>query len=193
MNILNTLKKIELEQTKKISLEKGSVFFRENDKCENIGIIESGKVSIITYLNNGNEVVFNRLKENDIFGNNLIFSKKPYYKGDIVAMSDCEIVLIGKELLVKLLKTNDDFMHEYLQIQSDFSKSLNDKIKLLSMDSAEDRFEYYMHSNNNKIEYDTISNLAKELYIKRETLSRLLTKLVKNNKIIRSSNNIMLK
>lgn len=192
MNILDTIKPSKLNKITIRNFDKGSVLFRENDKCNSIGIVLEGQVSIVTYLEDGKEVVFNILNKNDIFGNNLVFSSKPYYKGNIIANIDSKIALIDKEGLVSLLKTNNEFMIEYFKIQSNFSKQLNDKIKLLTMDSAEDRFYYYMHENGNAINYESISQLSKELYISRETLSRLISKLVKQKKISKTMNTIKL-
>lgn len=193
MNILNTLKPSQMKFIKTVRLNKDEVLFRENDKCDSIGIIIDGEVSIVTYLNDGNEVVFNKLKKNDIFGNNLVFSSFPYYKGNIITNISSEIALIKKKDLLYLLRNNEAFMIEYLNIQSDFTKTLNDKIKMLSMDSAEERLLYYLHENSNSIEIDSISSLAKELYIQRETLSRLVTKLQKQNIIIHKDNSIKIK
>ena len=190
MNIIETLNTEERKQISIKNLEKDAILYRENDKCETVGVVINGKVSIVTYLYNGNEVIYNVLGENEMFGNNLIFSSEPYYKGSIIAEQDSKIALISKDVLIKLLKTNDNFMLEYLRLQSNFGKSLNTRIKLLSIDSAEERFYFYMHQNKNKISYTSVSNLAKLLYMKRETLSRLLSKLEKQKKIKRTKNTI---
>lgn len=192
MNILSTLKSSQIKLINTKSYKKGTVLFRENDKCESIGIIIKGHISIVSYLIDGNEIIYNTLKENDIFGNNLIFSSHPYYKGNIIVDKDSEIAIIKKEELINLLSKNTGFLIEYLKIQSNFGKSLNNKIKLLSIDSAEERFYFYMHEHNNVIEYQSISDLAKQIYLKRETLSRLISKLVKQKKIKKESKYITL-
>ena len=193
MNILDTLKPSQLKFIKTKHLKKDDVLFRENDKCNCIGIVISGQISIVTYLNDGTEIVFNTLKENGVFGNNLIFSSFPYYKGNIITNVSSEIALIQKKDLISLLKTNEAFMIEYLNIQSDFTKILNNKIKLLSIDSAQERLMFYMYENDNEIEFTSISSLAKELYLQRETLSRLLSKLQKQNIIIKKGNTLKIK
>ena len=122
--------------------------------------------------------------------NNLIFSSYPYFRGDIIATKDSEIVLISKDNLIKLLTTNNDFLIEYMRIQSNFGKELNARIKLLSINNIQDRFLYYLHLNKDVISYNTITDLAKQLNIERETLSRLISKLIKNNIIIRDNKTI---
>ena len=81
---------------------------------------------------------------------------------------------------------------QYLNIQSNFGKRLNSTIKMRSFSSAEDRLRFYLKENGNKISYHTITDLADILNLKRETLSRLLTKLEKENVIKRSLHTIYL-
>ena len=160
------------------------ILFRENELCENIGIVISGEIRIISYLESGKEIIYNELTANQVFGNNLIFSSDPVYKGDVVAKSNAEICLINKENLVELFFKNEDFLRAYLKIQSDFGKQLNSRIKLLTYNNAYDRFEYYMTINKGIIRYKSISDLAKTLNLTREALSRLIHKLEKDGKII---------
>ncbi|MBO7677598.1 MAG: Crp/Fnr family transcriptional regulator [Erysipelotrichaceae bacterium] len=174
-------------------LKKDEVLFHEDDICEYVGIIMKGRVFIISYLSDGKEIIYNTLDKDQLFGNNLIFSSVPYYKGDIIAQSDSQIALIGKEDLLKILQNNKNFLKEYLKIQSDSSKILNDRIRLLSISSAEERFLYFMHENRNRVSYDSIEQLARQMYLARETLTRLLRRLESNNSIIRENKVIILK
>lgn len=192
MNIIEYLSPSQKKALHYKNLKKDDVLFRENDICEYIGIVIEGQLSIVTYLKDGKEIVYNILYEDDIFGNNLIFSSEPYYKGNIITNVSTKIALISRDDLIKILKTNTKFMFEYLKIQSDFSKQLNNKIKMLSMDSAIERFYFYMHENKGSIEYSSVSELAKSLYLKRETLSRLLSKLIKQKKIKKTNDSIKL-
>ncbi|MBP5279110.1 MAG: Crp/Fnr family transcriptional regulator, partial [Erysipelotrichaceae bacterium] len=146
-----------------------------------------------SYLSDGKEIIYNTPDKDQLFGNNLIFSSVPYYKGDIIAQSDSLIALIGKEDLLKILQNNKNFLKEYLKIQSDSSKILNNRIRLLSISSAEERFLYFMHENRNRVSYDSIEQLARQMYLTRETLTRLLRRLESNNSIIRENKVIILK
>ena len=162
----------------------GETLFIENDVCNSVGIVKSGEISIKSYFSNGKEVTYNVLSEGQMFGNNLIFSSKPQYRGDVIATKESEIFFIKKESLIKLLKSDDEFLIAYLSQQSDFSKTLNLKIKLLTIPSAEDRFIYYLTFNKNKISYKSITKLANELYLTRESLSRTIKKLKEKKTIL---------
>lgn len=182
-NILKTLTNEEKEYIKMVAVKKGESLFLEDDLCTQIGIVIKGEIRIVSYLKDGKEIVYNVLDEGGVFGNNLIFSSNPFFRGDVIAYKDSAVYLINKETLIELLQTNEEFLIAYLNMQSDFGKSLNLKIKLLTFNNAEDRFMYYMQINKNQIRYKTISDLAKALFLSREVLSRLIHKLEKNGQI----------
>lgn len=189
-NILSLLSKEERQLLSVHSYNKNDVLHREGDKCEEITIVSEGKIKIVSYSFSGKEIIFNELGKNQIFGNNLLFSSEPNYKGDVVSVDKSIVVTIKKDNLITLLSSNQEFLREYLKIQSDFGKSLNSRIKLLSIDSALERFEYYLFINKGEIEFKSITSLASELGLKRETLSRLVSKLEKENVIKRSLHHI---
>ena len=192
MNIIKLLDDKQKKVLLHLWLNKGDVLFRENDICNDIGIVIEGEISIVSYLADGSEVIYNVIRNDEIFGNNLIFSSQPFYKGDIIASKDTQLVLIKKDDLIEIMHTNKQFMIEFIRIQSNTGKALNNRIRLLSMKSAEDRLLYHLHENNNIITYSSISSLARELFLERETVSRLISKLGKNKIIFRDSNTIRL-
>ena len=181
--LLQVLSKKEHKLVNGYQVTKNSVIAHEGDVCENIGIIVSGKIDIISYAFKGKEMLLNSLKAGDVFGNNLLFSSDPIYRGDVVAKEKCVIAFINKENLVYLLQNNQDFLNLYLQAQSDFGKSLNARIQLLSFTNAEERLFYYASKNDNVIIFKNVTALAAQIGIQRETLSRLLTSLVKRHLI----------
>ena len=192
MNIIELLSPEEQKQVVFHRLERNETLFHENDLCEAIGIVIRGQIDIVSYLENGREILFNSLGPGGIFGNNLLFSSDRRYKGDIVAVEDCEVALIFKDVLLDIIRQNSSFLEEYLKIQSDFSKRLNERIRLLSISSARERFLYYLHARHNVIRFDAIGKLARELFLSREALSRLLSELKKENKITREDKVIRL-
>ena len=189
-NILSTLTKEERKFLEVKTLNKGEFLFREGQLCTHVVIVVSGQIKISSMNYSGTEVVFNVLNKNEMFGNNLIFSDNPAYKGDVVSLKDSTIVLIKKENLEHILQSNKEFLLMYLNIQSNFGKKLNSTIKMLSFSSAEERFKFYLHENKGEIEYRTVTELADILHLKRETLSRVLTMLEKENVIKRSPHKI---
>lgn len=189
-NLLDVLNEKEKRLIDVFFLHRGQIYALENDICDRITIVIEGTLNIVSYTFNGSEIIYNSFSKNDVFGNNLLFSSEPFYKGTIMATSSCKIASINKKNLLFLLHHNEQFLIRYLQIQSDFGKSLNFKIKLLSFPNAEDRFQYYLYMNKGSINYNNVTSLSNQLFMKRETLSRLLSKLVNGKKIIRKRHTI---
>ena len=181
--LLQVLNKKEHKLVNGYQITKNSVIAHEGDLCESIGVIISGKIDIVSYSFAGKEMLINSLKAGDIFGNNLVFSSNPLYRGNIIAKEKCVIAFISKDNLIYLLQNNADFLKLYLQAQSDFGKALNARIQLLSFTNAEERLFYYASKNNNVITFKNVTSLAAQIGIQRETLSRLLTSLVKRHQI----------
>ena len=181
--LLQVLNKKEHKLVNGYQVAKNSVIAHEGDTCESIGVIVSGKVDIVSYSFQGKELILNSLKAGEIFGNNLIFSSEPVFKGDVIAKEKCVIAFINKENLLFLLQNNKDFLELYLKAQSDFGKSLNARIQLLSFTNAEERLQYFASKNDNVIVFKNVTSLASQIGIQRETLSRLLTSLVKRHLI----------
>lgn len=190
-NLISVLAKYPHYLEKRSYQPQETVFF-ENDTCVSIGIVKSGEISIKSYFANGKEVTYNILEEGQMFGNNLVFSSTPRYRGDVISQRQSEIWFISKENLLKMLKQDNEFLVLYLTKQSDFSKNLNFKIKLLTISGAEDRLTYYLTFNKGKITHKSITKLANELYLTRESLSRTITKMVKENKVTQIDKTIKL-
>ena len=181
--LLNVLSKKEHQMVKGYQIAKGNIIFQEGDVCESIGIIISGKIDIVSYSFQGKELLINSLKAGEIFGNNLLFSSSPIYRGDVIAKEKSVVAFINKENLTNLLQNNKEFLDLYLQAQSDKAKLLTARIQLLSFPNAEERLFYYASKSHNVIEFKNVTTLAATLGVQRETLSRLLTSLVERHLI----------
>ena len=181
--LLNVLSKKEHQMVKGYQIAKGNVVYHEGDVCESIGIVISGKIEIVSYSFEGKELLINSLKPGEIFGNNLLFSSSPVYRGDVVAKEKSVVAFINKENLIYLLQNNAEFLDLYLKAQSDKAKTLTARIQLLSFPNAEERLFYYASKNNGVITFRNVTTLAATIGVQRETLSRLLTNLIERHLI----------
>ena len=191
MNLLDCLSEKEKRLGLKKAYPKGQVIFAEDEECEYVGIVIKGIIQIVSYSLSGQEIVYNKINKNGVFGNNLLFSIKPYYKGNVIAETDAEVLLFSKETLLNLLQNNQCFLINYLSTQANFAKNLNGTIKLLSISSAEERFLYYLKENS-PITIKSITSLAASLFLTRETVSRLISKLKKERIILQDGKIISL-
>ena len=193
MNIINLLTEKQKESLTIKKYSKDQIIYHESSLCNEVCIVLKGSIKIASYSYEGKEIIYSIIKENEMFGNNLLFSSIPKYKGNVICLSSVELVSIKKQQVLQLFEENEKFLEYYLKYDADIFKNLNDKLKILSFDNAKDRLIYYLLINNKKIEIDSISYLASTLFLSRECLSRLIHKLQKDGIIEFKSNTILLK
>ena len=182
-NILKTLTLEDLAKIRILSFKKDTILLNEGDECQNISIVKDGKVNIVSYTLEGKEIIYRQLNEGEMFGNNLIFSSHPNYRGDVVAKSDGILFMIEKDKLLSIMMSNKNFLEAYLSEASNFSIELNKDIKLLTFNNAKERIIYYLEINNGTISYKSVTKLAKILFLSREVTSRTIHMMAANNEI----------
>ena len=192
MGILKTLTENEKKLLRHRFYRKNEIAFREGEQCMSICIVVKGSFDIISYSYKGKEILYNTVKTDEMFGNNLIMSSEPFYRGNVIAKRESEIVILEQPTFLYLMKNNESFLREYLRVQSEFGKTLNARIKLLSFSLAEERLNYYLLMHDGSITYKYITLLAERLNLSREVLSRLLTKMETEKKIVRHNKTIEL-
>jgi len=192
MDIVKILTEKEKKKLVFKEYKKDEIIFHENALCNYVCLVVEGEIKITSYSYNGKQIIYNTVQSNKFFGNNLIFSNSPYYKGNVIASKNSIVVLITKNELIYLLQNNQKFLIEYLSQQSAFGMSLNRKLKIASFDNAEERLIYLLQENKGLIEFKSVTELSENLFLSREATSRLLSKMIMENKIKRKENIIVL-
>lgn len=183
MDFKKILKNNELNYFISRKFKQNATIFHEGDQCKYIGFVSSGKVSISSYSFQGDEIIYKTVEKGDGFGMSLLFSSEPIYKGNVISKTACEILFIDKQNLLALMSQNKVFLSEYLKIEADNNVLLHDQVRLYCYDGAEERFLFYLYMNKNCIEFKNITQLANVLNLRRETLSRVVNKLIDQKKI----------
>jgi len=173
LDILNNL------NLKTILVEKGETLFHEDGKCQYVGVIKRGKLKITSFSYAGKEIEYKKVKVEEMFGENLLFSDSQTYKGDVIALEESEIYLLSKEEFISLLQSNNEFLYYFLNYQANNSVALKSQIKLLTMGTAKERMMFYLYSHGGKIKYKNVTELSKSLFLTREATSRLITAMEK--------------
>jgi CRP-like cAMP-binding protein len=81
--------------------------FLEDATCDSIGVVIEGQIDIVSYSFSGKEINYNSLQNGDIFGNNLLFSDSPKYKGNVISKGNSLIAFIKKELQMRTAPAED--------------------------------------------------------------------------------------
>lgn len=179
---------------KQISYKSKDIIFKEGEPCKKVAYILSGEVEIETLSYNGNQDVISIIHEHEFFGQYLLFQNNGKYLGDCKAKGNLSLVLLSKEELLSFLHSDLSILEAYISMISSDSYLIKQQVKLLSHKNALDRVIYYLENKSlkNEVLITSVSDLAKEINLPRETVSRALTKLEKESFILRDKNKIQL-
>ena len=114
MNLLDLLNEQEIKLFRMRNYDSNQVVFDEGAICNSIGIVIQGEVLIKTYTYNVKEETITIVKENNLFGQFLLFSDNPFYLGIGITSKKTRVAFINKDNLLKLLSSNKLFLENYL-------------------------------------------------------------------------------
>lgn len=166
--------------------KKSTIIHLQNEICNTMDIILSGRVSVQNIDKNGNILTISNFTSGDILAANLIFSNKNCYPMTVLAISDVIILHLNKELILQLCQTNIGFLKSLIKSISNKTITLTNKINSISLKSIREciidflTYEYYLQ-NSNIIKLNmSKKDLAERFGIQRPSLSRELNKMRKD-------------
>ncbi|MCH5171630.1 MAG: Crp/Fnr family transcriptional regulator [Erysipelotrichales bacterium] len=188
LDLISVLTNEERSKVQYLEFKNGEIIHFGGSTCTSVDILLKGEIIMSNLDVDGNEQVFNYLRAPQIYGNNLIFASNKVYLGDILANSDVAIYRIYESDLLSLISSNRQFLKLYLNVIADKSVELSKRLRVMSVQNVTRRLLLFidMKSKENSGSYHikSITNLAKELSLPRETVSRVINSLVKEEKII---------
>ncbi|MGG7153183.1 Crp/Fnr family transcriptional regulator [Clostridium neonatale] len=166
-----------------VSYKKGEVIFQEEEICSAIGLIIDGTINIERIYPNGKSIVMSKFKDGDVFGEALLFSKVNKYPATVIALSDCKVLYLRKNEIIKLFSVENKLMENFMMLLSEKIIILNNKIRSISLKSVRQKVvDYilceYMNEKNEEIKLKySKEEIANDIGIPRPSLSRELIKL----------------
>lgn len=161
----------------------GDIVFIEEEPCEHLSVILSGKIDIQKLDIEGNILTVSTLDIGNVFGENLLFGDRNMYPMSVVCKISSKVIHISKAAIYSLCETDHVFLKQLLRILSNKALVLSSKLKEVSMKSLRK-----MICNFLMIKYNKTGNLsinfnmskkewAEKLGVQRPSLSRELIKM----------------
>ena len=172
-----------------VKVEAGKHFISEGDKSDFIYVIHKGSVKLTRYDNFGKENIIDLLNEIDTIGEESFFEKE-FFEYNAIAITDIEMCKISKDELNRLLKKDSLFSFQIVQHLSNKIKKTNEMINILMENDTLNRLIFFIleYSDDDYIRLG-IDDIAAAINIRRETVSRKLSILQKDNLIERIGRN----
>ena len=123
---------------KKKEFKNGELIYMEEDIGKNLYIIESGLVKLYRSNEDGNQYILRLLKEGDFFGELVLFKDKKL-SSSAEAVGDCNICLIAKDELEKLIKSSQELSYKLLSAISSRLNKTENKLQSLALEDAKEK------------------------------------------------------
>ena len=187
--IKNILEKTKYE-IKKYSPNE-SIAFR-GDEVKGLYIVLKGILTTEMLTEEGNVIKIEELVQSDIIASAFIFGKKNSYPVDLIAKNKSEILFIERKEFLKLLFSQEKILENFLNEISNKAQLLTTKIwNSCNNKTIKKKFCDYVKKSqeNDKFFIENLGALAEFFGVERPSLSRVLSDLVKNEKLERIGRN----
>lgn len=189
----DTIKDI-LEKTKyeikKYSLDEPIAF--RGDEVKGLYIILKGTLITEMLTEEGNIIKIEELVPSDIIASAFIFGKNNSFPVDLSAKDEIEIFFVERKEFLKLLFSQEKILENFLNEISNKTQLLTSKIwNNFNNKTIKKKFCDYVKRNqkNNKFFIENLGALAEFFGVERPSLSRVLSELVKDEKLERIGRN----
>ena len=170
----------EIEYKTKL-YKKGECIAQQGEMVNALYILLKGSAK--SEMISDSETILNMetVKAPNLLASALLFAADSQFPVDIVALEDCEIILISKDSIVKQLGSNEEFLQGFMKFNSNRVHFLSERLKLLSTKTIKGKIAQYVlaRSNHQNFTLDRkLTELAEYFGVTRPSLSRSLSEMI---------------
>ena len=168
-----------------------SIAFR-GDEVRGLYIILKGTLTTEMLTEEGNVIKIEELVPSDVIASAFIFGKKNSFPVDLNAKDEAEILFIERKEFLKILFSKEKILENFLNEISNKTQLLTSKIwNSFNNKTIKKKFCDYVKRNqkNNEFFIENLGALAEFFGVERPSLSRVLSDLVKDEKLERIGRN----
>jgi len=158
-----------------ISLEKGDILHRSDEKCRAMGVVLSGEIRLSRVLSTGKEIFLKDFRAGDLFAELIVFTAE-YYPGWLIASEPSRIVEV-KQADVLVYIGGNDILLSYLSGISRKMAHLSRSIEILSLKTVRQKIAFALLNTESGREGISvnITRFAGDINCSREAVSRAFT------------------
>lgn len=178
------------------SLHAGETLFKQNDEAVALFVVETGRIKLVRYTSEQQTSILEVVGIGEILGETALFSDT--YSSTAIADLASRVIVYPKQPFLSVLRKNPEIANNLIAMLVKKNQFLKFRLELLNIRSAHERVLFYIRylvksSGKTAIELNrSFKDVANELNITPETLSRALLKLEQEGAITRRNRTIVL-
>ena len=162
------------------SYKKGEYIAFQGDKIAYLYILSVGKVKTEIVSDSGLTVSVEEISAPYPLAAAFLFADNNRFPVDVIAMKDCEVILVSKESVEKQMAANSDFLRGFMAFIANRVQFLSERLKIFSQKNIKAKIVYYILQREKNGVFDlgrSISSLAEYFGVERPSLSRALSEM----------------
>ncbi|MBA1336841.1 MAG: hypothetical protein HPY66_3277 [Firmicutes bacterium] len=171
----------------------------EGDPASSIGIVLEGNIEVQKSYPSGRNVTIKRMKQGDIFGESLVFTKQNSYPATVISVNKSKVLFLSMHDIIKICSTNKTFLFNFMGVLSNRILMLNEKLKNLSYQTIRQQIADFIMQEYKKQKSSTIivpftrKEMAEHFGTTRPSLSRELVNMKRDGLIDFTKDTITIK
>jgi CRP-like cAMP-binding protein len=176
-NFLNELKfKIKL-------FKKGEWVFQQGDVVNALYILLKGSVKAEMVSGSGSSLNVEIIAAPSPLASAFLFAENNQFPVDVMALEECEVVVISKESVMKQLASNPTFLQQFMAYNANRTHFLSERLKILSTKTIKGKLAQYILDRNNAMAFSmdmSQTHLAEYFGVTRPSLARSLSEIIQD-------------
>jgi len=161
--------------------KKGEWIAQQGDMVNALYILLKGSAKTEMISNSGTVLNIETINAPNLLAPAFLFAANNRFPVDVVALEDCEIVLISKDSIMKELTCNESFLQGFMVFNSNRVHFLSERLKLLSTKTIKGKLAQYILARTNNMNFTLDrkqAELADYFGVTRPSLSRSLSEMI---------------
>lgn len=171
-------------------LAPGETLFAAGDSALSFFVVETGRVKLLRYTSGDKEVTLQIAESGDSVAEIALFSET--YSCTAVAQMNSRVIVYPKQLLLSAICNNPDLAEDFMAMLVRKIQDLKIRVELRDIRAAHERLLRYLQYQTQSGEQTVVNfdrplkDIAADLSLTPETLSRALTRLERDGMITRT-------
>ena len=161
--------------------QKGEWIAQQGDVFQSLFILLKGSVKAEMASDSGTILNIETIYAPNPLAPAFLFAKNNRFPVDVVALEDCEIMVVSKETVMKQLACNETFLQEFMTFNANRTHFLSQRLKFLSTKTIKGKLAQYILARAIHADFTMELNkteLSEYFGVARPSLSRSLSEMI---------------
>ena len=161
--------------------KKGECIARQGDTVSALYILSKGSVKAEMVSEAGTVLNIETIHAPHPLAPAFLFAENNRFPVDVVALEQCEIILVPKDAIMKQLAHNETFLQGFMSFNSNRAHFLSERLKFLSTKTIKGKLAQFILARTTNMDFSlnmSQTDLAEYFGVTRPSLSRSLSEMV---------------